>query len=91
MEKEQVKKILDDIAQSLKTMQQHENYICSDVNTIHMSNSTREMATAMGLEVVEKSWECNGYVATFISFVYQDIQFFELENYRKRDDNAGDD
>lgn len=89
MEKEQAKKILDDIAKSLKTMMQHENYICSDVNAIHMSNSLREMATAMGLEVAEKSWECDGSVATHISFVYKDILFFQLENFRKRDEDAG--
>lgn len=91
MEKEQAKKILDDISKSLNTMKQHEIYICSDVNIIHMSNSLREIAKAVGLEVVGKPWECDGFVATHISFVYEGIQFFELENYRKSDENAGTD
>lgn len=83
MEKEKVKKMLDDISQSVKTMKQHEYYICSNVDAVHMSNCLREIAKEMKLTLTEEPWECEGMMATEISFVYEGVIFFELENYRK--------
>lgn len=92
MEKEKVKKILDDISKSVKVMQEHEEYICSTVvNEVHISKCIREMATEMELTLTEKPWKCEGMMATEISFVYEGVRFFELENYRKCDEDAGTD
>lgn len=82
MEKEKAKKILDDISQSVKTMQKHDEYICSSiVNEVHLYKCLREMAAAMDLQVKEKPWKCEGAKATEISVVYEGIRFYELENY----------
>lgn len=88
MEKEQAKKILDDITKSVKTMKQHEDYICSNVDAVHMSKCLREIAKEMKLTLTEEPWKCEGMMATEISVVYEGVIFFELENYRKCDDNA---
>lgn len=83
MEKEKVKKMLDDISQSVKTMKQYKDYICSNVDAVHMSKCLREIAKEMKLTLTEEHWKCEGMMATEISFVYEGVIFFELENYRK--------
>lgn len=83
MEKEKAKKMLDDISQSFKTMKQHENYICINVDRVHVSNCLREIAKEMELTLTEEPWKCEDRIATEISFVYEGVIFFELENYRR--------
>ena len=92
MEKEQAKKILDDITKAVKIMQQHEDYICcSTLDEVHMSKCIRDIASAMEFDVTEEDWGCEDMVATEISFMYEGIRFFELESYRKREEDAGAD
>ena len=82
MEKEKAKKILDDISQSVKVMQQHDEYICSSiVKEVHLYKCLRKIAKAMGLQVSEKPWKCEDAEATEISVVYEGVRFYELENY----------
>lgn len=92
MEKEKVKKMLDDISEAIRTLRQYSDYICDcRAKEIHMNRCIRKMAKAMGLDVNEKPWKCENAVATEISFVYNNVYFFELENYRKCDEDAGAD
>ena len=89
MDKNNAKKILDDISKSINTLKQYSTYLCdSRANEIHMSNCIRSIAEAIGLEVNKKPWRCDGMQATEISFVYNNIRFFELENYRKCEEDA---
>ncbi|MBO5853147.1 MAG: hypothetical protein J6Q61_00245 [Bacteroidales bacterium] len=84
MKKEKTKKMLDDISQAVISMQQYEKYICSTVvNEVHMSKCIRKIAAEMGLHVTEKPWKSENMMATEISFVYKNVRFFELENFRK--------
>lgn len=92
MEKERAQKIVDDISNSVNALRQYSEYLCDTrVKEIHMSNCIRSIAEAVGLEVNEKPWRCGDVVATEISFVYNNVTFFELENYRECDEYAGAD
>lgn len=92
MKKEKTKKMLDDISQAVNALRQYSEYLC-DTRTreIHMINCVRRVAEAIGLEVNEKPWRCGDVAATEISFVYEGVRFFELENYRKCDKDDGTD
>lgn len=92
MEKERAQKIVDDISNSVNALRQYSEYICDcKAKEIHMSQCIRRIAEAMGLDVNEKPWQCGNAVATEISFVYEGVRFFELENYRKCDKDDGTD
>lgn len=84
MDKAEAKKLLDDISQSINKLKEYETYLCdARVSGVHMSNCIRTIAEVMELDVDEKPWKCDGMIAIEISFVYNNIRFFELEGYRK--------
>lgn len=52
---------------------------------IHMDGS-RRVAMALNIPLKEEPWENDGYVATYVSFVYEDVEFYSLENFRYEED-----
>lgn len=89
MEKEHITEVLNDIVQAVTILEKHQDYLCNiSIKEVHFHKCTREMASVMGLEIAEKHWKCDGWIATEISFEYRGVRFFELENYRKEFANA---
>ena len=92
MEKEHTTEVLNDLVQAVTILEKHQDYLCNtSINEVHFHKCIREMASVMGLEIAEKPWKCEGWIATEISFEYRGVRFFELENYRKDDEDAGAD
>ena len=89
MEKEHTTEVLNDIVQAVTILEKHQDYLCNtSIKEVHFHECIREMASVMGLEIAKKPWECDGWIATEISFEYRGVRFFELENYRKEFANA---
>ena len=92
MKKEHIKEVLNDIVQAVTILEKHQDYLCNtSIKEVHFHKCIREMASVMGLEIAEKLWKCEGWIATEISFEYRGVRFFELENYREDDEDAGAD
>ena len=92
MEKEHTTEVLNDIVQAVTILEKHQDYLCNtSIKEVHFHKCIREMASVMGLEIAEKPWKCEGWIGTEISFEYRGVRFFELENYRKDDEDAGAD
>ena len=92
MKKEHITEVLNDIVQAVTILEKHQNYLCGiSIKEVQLHKCIREMASVMGLEIAEKPWKCEGRIATEISFEYRGVRFFELENYRKDDEDAGAD
>ena len=92
MEKEHITEALNDIVHAVTILEKHQDYLCNtSIKEVHLHERAREMASVMGLEITEEPWECDGWIATEISFEYRGVRFFELENYRKDDEDAGAD
>ena len=92
MKKEHITEVLNDIVQAVTILEKHQDYLCNtSIKEVHFHECVREMASVMGLEIAEKPWKCEGWIATEISFEYRGVRFFELENYRKDDEDAGTD
>ena len=92
MEKEHITEVLNDIVHAVTILEKHQDYLCNtSIKEVHFHKCIREMASVMGLEIAEKPWKCEGWIATEISFEYRGVRFFELENYRKDDEDAGAD
>ena len=92
MKKEHITEVLNDIVQAVTILEKHQDYLCNtSIKEVHFHKCIREMASVMGLEIAEKPWKCKGWIATEISFEYRGVRFFELENYRKDDEDAGAD
>lgn len=90
MGKEEVKKMLDDMVDSLETLAKYEKFIVSNIEELHVGNGfIRNVASVMELNVQERPFNCNEpictSVATEIWFTYRGIRFFELENWRMID------
>lgn len=82
MEKEKVKEYLDTMADAVKTLTRFRPYICShDIHnkSLQLHKTARRFAEVMGLELHEFPWYRSD--ATYISFEYEGVTFFELENY----------
>lgn len=89
MKKEHITEVLNDIVQAVTILEKHRDYLCNTfIEGVHLHERAREMAFVMGLEITEKPWKCDGWIATEISFEYRGVRFFELENYRKEFANA---
>jgi len=88
---DEVKKILDDIAYAKAILLKHEACICENVTNIHMTGCLREFAEVMGISLTETPFKCNSSVANEISFLYNGIRFFELEDYREVESNDATD
>lgn len=89
MEKEHTTEVLNDLVQAVTILEKHQDYLCNtSIKKVHFHECIREMAYVMGLEIAEKPWKCDEWIATEISFEYRGVRFFELENYRKEFANA---
>ena len=92
MKKEHITEVLNDNVQAVTILEKHQDYLCNtSIKEVHLYERAREMASVMGLEIAEKPWRCDGWIATEISFEYRGVRFLELENYRKDDEDAGAD
>lgn len=92
MEKEHTTEVLNDIVHAVTILEKHQDYLCNtSIKKVHLQECAREMASVMGLEIAEETWKCDGWIATEISFEYRGVRFFELENYREDDEDAGAD
>ena len=92
MEKEHTTEVLNDLVQAVTILEKHQDYLCNtSIKEVHFHKCIREMASVMGLEIAEKPWECDGWIGTEIYFEYRGVRFFELENFRKDDEDAGAD
>ena len=92
MEKEHTTEVLNDLVHAVTILEKHQDYLCNtSIKKVHLHERAREMASVMGLEIAEKLWKCEGWIGTEIYFEYRGVRFFELENYREDDEDAGAD
>lgn len=80
---DEVKKVLDDIANAKTVLSKYEDFICERTTNIHMTDCVRDIAEVMEFPLTEVPFECGSAVANEISFIYKGIRFFELEDYRE--------
>lgn len=88
---DEVKKVLDDIANAKTVLRKYENFICEHTTNIHMTDCVRDFSEVMGIPLTEVPFECRTAVANEISFIYKGIRFFELEDYREVKSNDATD
>lgn len=83
MEKEKVAEWLSAMAEAVKTLSKYGQFICEvniKENSLQLHNTARMFAESLGLELQETPWKTADSTATYISFQYKGVTFFELEN-----------
>lgn len=95
MGKEEIKKMLDDMVDSLETLAKYEKYIVSNIEELHVGDGfIRQVESVLGWKIQERPFKCNdsefASVATEIWFTYRGIRFFELEGWRMVKDAGAD-
>lgn len=87
MEKEKLQKWLSIQADAVKTLVDNRDFD-EDIRTVVTSEyqqqihlGARKIANTLGLQLHERSWKAQGATANYISFEYEGVVFFQLEDY----------